>query len=328
MCSEVHTAGSQGRILMILAGAAALIAAAAGSAAPPPPALRFAVAATTSLRLTDVVWSGTRFFYVDNTTNRVFVAGPDGRVTGLFATMPNVVEETRCVVSPARYGFPAKGLFCHSPDNRIYRIGADGKTSLLATLPETEISDGALAFDRVGRFGHRLVAATGRSGVDGGSVFTVDARGVVRRIGAYPGPGGAENVVIAPKTFGSQAGSAILSIDKDASSGRVVAVNASGRAETIARLPDGANPIAVVPPHIRRGGVPTAGFYVVDTFPGTVLVASADQFAGHEGAVVVGTEVHGQMWLVTPRGNAFRTVRLQTNLSAPSYNLEGATFVP
>jgi hypothetical protein len=34
------------------------------------------------------------------------------------------------------------------------------------------------------------------------------------------------------------------------------------------------------------------------------------------------------MWLVTPRGNAFRTVRLQTNLSAPSYNLEGATFVP
>jgi hypothetical protein len=329
MSAEVQERrGSRGRTASIVVVGAALVAAAAGSTAPPPAALRFAVAATTGVRLTDVVWSGTRFFYVENTTNRIYAARPDGTVTGLFATMPNVVEETRCVAAPGRYGFPGKGLFCHSPDNRIYRIAADGTTSLFATLPEPQISDGALTFDRVGRFGHRLVAATGRSGADGGTVFTVDARGGVRRIGAYPGPGGAENVVVAPKTFGSQAGSALLSLDKDTTHGSVVAVDPRGRATTIARLPDGANPIAVVPPRLRRSGVPARGFYVVDTAPGTVLVASAGQFAGHEGAVVVGTEVQGQMWLLSPRGGGFRAVRLQTNLSAPRYNLEGATFVP
>jgi hypothetical protein len=65
---------------------------------------------------------------------------------------------------------------------------------VFARLPETGISDGALAVDGVGRFGHRLVVVTGRSGVDGGSVFPVDAAGVVQKVGDYPGPGGAENV--------------------------------------------------------------------------------------------------------------------------------------
>jgi hypothetical protein len=258
----------------------------------------------------------------------VFEAGRDGRVTGLFATMPNIVEETRCVPSPGRFGFPKAGLFCHAPDNRIYRLAPDGTTTVFATLPETEISDGALAADRVGRFGHRLVAATGRSGSDGGRVFTIDAGGVVREIGAYPGPGGAENLVVAPATFGRQAGSALLAIDKDGSSGRVVAVAPDGTVATLAELPDGANPIAVVPPRLRATGSPPAGFYVVDTVPGTVLVAAAARFAGHEGEVVVGSETKGLMWLIGPTRTGFRVLRLQTNLSAPGYNLEGATFVP
>jgi hypothetical protein len=314
--------------LCVVVTAAGLATAAAQPAAPATPALHFIVAATTELKLTDVVWSGTRFFYVDNTTNRVFTAGSDGVTTGLFATMPNIVEETRCVPSPPKYGFPKAGLFCHSPDNRIYRIAPDGTTTVFATLPETEISDGALTFDRVGSFGHRLVAATGRSGGDGGKVFTIDAAGVVRLIGAYPGPGGAENVVIAPATFGSQAGSALLALDKDDTAGSLVALSAKGTATTIASFPDGANSLAVVPSRLRTTGVPAAGFYVVDTAPGTVQLATADQFEGHAGEVIVGTEVKGTIWLVAPKGAGFTAVRLPTNLSAPLYNFEGAAFVP
>ena len=313
---------------IVAAAAASLAVAGVQGAVSAPPTLQFTVAATTELKLTDVVWSGTRFFYVDNTTNRVFAAGRDGVVTGLFATMPNIVEETRCVPSPTKYGFPKGGLFCNSPDNHIYRIGPDGAMTLFATLPETEISDGALTFDRVGKFGHRLVAATGRSGGDGGKVFTIDSAGVVRLVGSYPGPGGAENVVIAPTTFGSQAGSALLAVDKDDKAGSLVAVSASGTATTIAQFPDGANPLAVIPPRLRTTGVPAAGFYVVDTFPGTVLRATAAQFMGHAGEVIVGTEVKGTMWLVAPKGAGFSATRLQTNLSAPTYNLEGAIFVP
>ena len=297
------------------------------SAGSPTPSLRFTVAATLPLKLTEIVWSGTRFFYVDNTTNRVFATGPDGQ-SALFATMPNIVEETRCVVSPAKYGYPIGGLFCHSPDNIIYRIAPDGTTSVFATLPETDISDGALAVDRVGRFGHRLVAATGRSGGDGGSLFTIDPAGVVRKVGTYPGPGGADNVVVAPASFGSAAGSALIAVDKDGTRGSLVAVAANGTSRTIASFEDGVNPIAVVPSRLRRTGVPPAGFYVVDTFPGNVLVATADQFKGDEGDVIVGSEIKGLMWIVAPRGAGFRVTALATNLGAPSYNLEGATFVP
>ena len=124
------------------AGAGAIglaVLATLASAAPAPPTLRFTVAATTPLKLTDIVWSGTRFFYVDNTTNRVFEADRTGTIGNLFATMPNIVEETRCLPSPAKYGYPAKGLFCHSPDNKIYRLAADGALSVSATLPETDV---------------------------------------------------------------------------------------------------------------------------------------------------------------------------------------------
>ena len=82
------------------------------------------------------------------------------------------------------------------------------------------------------------------------------------------------------------------------------------------------------PSRLRANGVPAAGFYVVDTNLGQVLVASASQFSGHSGAAIVGTEVKGQMWLVEPHGSSFDAVQVQTNLADQSYNLEGATFVP
>jgi hypothetical protein len=315
----------QGRTALVAATAAALLLVQAGAAAAP--VVEFRIAATTGLKLTDVVWTGTRFLYVDNTTNRVFAARPDGTGQHLFARMPKVAEETRCVPSPGRYGFPAGGVFCHLPSNAVYRISATGVARLFATLPESGVSDGAIAFDGVGRFGHRLIAVTGKSGGHGGRVYTVDATGKVVKVGAYPGPGGADNVVVAPATFGAQAGSALLSMDA-IHSGGVVAVDPSGQATTIARLPDGANPIAVIPQRFRNGGVPAPGFYVVDTFPGTVLVADARQFAGHGGSVLVGTELKGQIWLVTPTANGYRTTRLATSLKAGAYNLEGARFVP
>jgi hypothetical protein len=317
-------------VLVAIAASASVFAFALAAAHATPwntPMLRFTVVTTTPLKLTDIVWTGTRFFYVDNTTNRVFAADRTGMVTGLFATMPNIVEETRCVSSPARYGFPKGGLFCHSPDNRIYRISPAGELSQFALIPETEISDGALAVDDVGRFGHRLVAATGRSGNPGGSVYTIDTSGKTAKVGSYRGPGGAENVVIAPLTFGTQGGSALLTIDAG-STGSLVAVDAKGRAATIAKFSDGANPIAVIPRRLRLTGVPRAGFYVVDTFPGTPLIAAAGQFAGQSGNVIVGSEQMGLMWLVAPTKSGFTSTRFRTNLNAPPYNLEGAIFVP
>ena len=167
--------------------------------------------------------------------------------------MPRLVEETRCVLSPGRQGFPSGAIFCHSPDNKIYEISADGSSeTVFATLPAPypPAADGALAFDTVGRFGYRLLAATGRSGgakPAGGLVYAIDAHGQVQRVGSYAGPGGADELVIAPRRFGSVAGDALLTVDAGARRRRVVALNSSGRTRTVATLPTGLNPIAAIP---------------------------------------------------------------------------------
>ena len=149
----------------------------------------------TTQKLDSVVWTDRQFLYVQNTKDTVWAAPPTGRPLHTFATMPRLVEETRCILSPGRHGFPRGAIFCHSPDNKIYEISPDGsKVTVFATLPAPypPAADGALAFDSGGRFGYRLLAATGRSGGPepaGGRAYTIDPRGHVQQIGRYAGPG-------------------------------------------------------------------------------------------------------------------------------------------
>src|SRR5438034_898522 len=112
------------RLLMGMLAVALIAATPADGVGPGP--LHFRVYADTGIRLTDVVWTGSQFLYVENTTNVVWVAGPAGAPPRPFASMPTEVEETRCVRSPGAHGFPVCGLNCHAPDNTIYRISADG----------------------------------------------------------------------------------------------------------------------------------------------------------------------------------------------------------
>ncbi len=301
------------------------------AASPATPAIQFSVFARTDLRLTDVVWTGDQFLYVDNTTNRVFAAAPTGQKMTPFAAMPRQVEETRCVPSPGSHGFASGDIFCHSPDNKIYRIGAGDKSvSVFAALPHVPRSDGALAFDTVGDFGYRLVAATGRSGgatPRGGSVFTVDAAGKVALVGTYNDPGGADEVAIASPQFGAASGQALLTVDAG-KSGTLVAMDAHGRARTLVDLPDGPNPIAVVPRRQAAAGAGAqAGLYVTDTLSRDVFFAPAAGLAAYSGDVLVGSELHAYFWVIRPSGSTFQAIRLPTNLSAKSYNLEGAVFV-
>ncbi len=102
------------------------------------PAALFRIYARTGLRLTDIVWTGRQFLYVENTSNRIAAAGPAGMPLAPFATLPRQVEETRCRLSPATHGFAAGALYCHAPDNTIYRIAAGGtQVAVFATLPSS-----------------------------------------------------------------------------------------------------------------------------------------------------------------------------------------------
>lgn len=304
---------------------------AAGPAGAAAPALHLRIFARTTLRLTDVVWTGRQFLYVDNTTNRVAASGPSGTPLAPFAAMPRQVEETRCVVSPGMHGFAPGGIFCHAPDNKIYRISPDGKhVAVFATLPATTRADGALAFDSTGTFGYALIAATGRSGgptPSGGIAFALTAAGAVRRIGSYRGPGGADEIAVAPGRFGSAAGQVLLAVDAG-KHGSLVAMDARGRTRTLVQLSDGPNPIAVIGP----GGTPPAGpaqpgLYVTDTLSHAVYLAPAADLRPFAGDVMVGSELRGLFWAVRPEGSGFVAVALPTTLTGAHYNLEGAIYV-
>ena len=91
------------------------------------------------------------------------------------------------------------------PDNRIVRLTATARTDAARDgCRRARTPTARLAFDDVGRFGYALLVGDRRLGLDGGQLFAVRKDGRVQTIGAYPGPGGAENIAVAPAKFGSR----------------------------------------------------------------------------------------------------------------------------
>jgi hypothetical protein len=315
--------------VFVVAAAVALAAATAGAASP---RLHFNVFVQSGHNLASVLWDGSRFLFIENTENVVWSAPAAGTPFTRFASMPRLVEETRCVLSPGVHGFTSGDVYCASPDHKIYEITGDGSSvTVLATLPVKypPASDGALAFDDVGHFGFQLLAATGRSGnarPAGGRVFTISPSGAVRSVGSYPGPGGADELLIAPKGFGSTAGDALLGVDPGAKGGALVAMDPHGRVRTIAKLSTGPNPMAVVPPQAASTTDPAPGLYVTDDITKNVYFASLDQFSAYAGDLLVGSELGGRWWAVRPHGRTYTSIELRSNLGGKD-DLEGATFV-
>jgi hypothetical protein len=315
---------------------AAVLGAASASAAREPQ-LSFRVFANTGHKMDAILWTGTQFLYVENTENTVWAAPASGLPLHQFASMPNLTEETRCVLSPGTHGFTAGVIFCHSPDDKIYEISGDGtKVTVFATMPVPSgtVSDGALAWDSVGRFGYQLVAATGRSGSGtppGGKLFTVSPTGAVRQVGTYSGPG-ADEVIIAPAGFGSVGGQALLTLDASADSGALIAMDENGKTRTLFSPPGGLNPIAAIPPTTSsaeaKPRTPPPGLYVTNDINPDVYFAPASQLAAYASDLVVGSENKAQFWIVVPHGDGFRALRVRHTLRGQKYSLEGAVFIP
>jgi hypothetical protein len=313
----------------------ALVGAGVGSAATQP-RLSFRVFANTGHSMDAILWTGAQFLYVENTANTVWAAPAAGLPVRQFASMPRLSEETRCVLSPGTHGFPVGVIFCHSPDDKIYEISHEGSSvSVFATLPVAAgtVSDGALAWDPVGRFGYQLVAATGRSGSGrppGGAVFTISSAGAVSQIGTYKGPG-ADEVMIAPAGFGSVGGQALLTLDAGGDSGALIAMDEHGNTRTLLSLPDGLNPIAAIPPAsstVKGNQAPPAGLYVTNDINPNVYFAPASQLAAYAGDLIIGSENKARFWIVVPHGKRFRARRVRHTLRGQNYSLEQAVFIP
>ncbi len=323
------------RAVVLGVALAAVVTAASAEARPAAgPTLAFSTFAQTDLQLGQALWTGSSFLYLPENLPTVEAADATGAGAHLFATFPGGIggEEARCAVPVLAY-WP-DGIYCHLPDNRIYRIARDGSSlTQIAQLPGSLGSDGSLAFDASGRFGYALLAATGGSAEDGGEVYAIRRDGRVQDIGSYPGPGGADQIATAPARFGPASGQLLLSIDQDSVSGRVLAIDRKGTVTVVASgLGNGDNPIVAIPAPARSrpAGGPAAGLYVADTNSMAVYFVGAAVLAPYAGRVLVGSELGSDFWLIGPNaaGTGFVTQQLAVSLPDPSPNLEGADYVP
>ena len=315
--------------LLSLALLAVLLAVPAAGAAPGP-TLHFTLFSQTDLPLGQATWTGGEWLWNAENDGKIEAADADGRNARPFAAFDQGGEEMRCSVPPNR--FWPDGVYCHTPDNRVVRLDRNGANlTQLARLPATGNSDGGLVFDDVGRFGYALLVSTGGSGSDGGQVFAVRKDGRVQTIGSYPGPGGAENLAIAPTKFGAAGGACLIAVDQDSVAGRLLAIDRKGNVRTLASgLGSGVNPIVVVRPAPRpRPAGPAAGLYLADTASRQIWFAPASDLQAFIGSVVVATELTGQVWAVRPNATGgFDALPATTDLPRRPWNLEGSAYIP
>jgi hypothetical protein len=174
---------------------------------------------------------------------------PFARGAGGYATGPGA-ESYLALARPgpvpgAGCSFAADAVFALQPRNPpgVMEITRDGQAHRFASLPGT-VPNG-IAFDTIGRFGHRLLvtaAAGGRT-----SLFGIDCAGRITTISTHL-PRMEGGITVAPPSFGAYGGDLVA---PDEVTGRLWAIGPSGRPVVVARSG---------PPTGYDIGVESAGF--------------------------------------------------------------------
>jgi len=192
---------------------------------------------------------------------RPFARGPAGYSTDK-GPEPYIAPGEDASVAGTGCSFSRDTLFALEPGKRpgVIVVDTRGRARRFADLP-AGLPDG-IAFDTVGRFGHRLlVTVLGRGAT---TVVALDCRGG-RRIVAGHAPVAEGGVAVAPSSFGRFGGDLIV---PDEHTGRVIAIDPRGRATAVVRsgLPGGSDigveSAGFVPPGFDQGGVA----YLADRF--------------------------------------------------------------
>jgi hypothetical protein len=174
-----------------------------------------------------------------------FARGAGGYLTAT-GTEPYLVLTGSDPVRGSRCSFGKDTAFAIAPGARpgVIMISPRGRARLFARLPPRRFLSG-IAFDNVGRFGHRLLVTAGSGGRTMVAGIDCDGRLSTVAAGAPAVEGG---ITAAPATFGRFGGDLIAA---DENSGQVYAVDPSGKVVTLVRsgLPAG-----------RDIGVESAGF--------------------------------------------------------------------
>lgn len=155
-------------------------------------------------------------------------------------------------VAGAGCAFQRDGVYAIEPTGRTGVIGIDaaGQVRRLADLPATPYG---IAFDDVGRFGHRLLVTA--AGPGGTSLFGIDCAGRVTTIAARR-PTVEGGIAVAPPSFGAFGGDLIAPDEK---TGTIWAFRPDGSTQLVATSPlphggdIGAETVGFVPAGFARG---------------------------------------------------------------------------
>jgi hypothetical protein len=174
-----------------------------------------------------------------------FARGSNGYATPT-GPEPYIAVSRGDAVARAGCRFPRDAVYALEPQAPagVIAVDARGRARRLLDLPGAGLP-GGIAFDRTGRFGHRLLVT--RTLNRRTTVLAIDCRGRARTI-TSSAPAMEGGLAVAPRTFGRFAGHLIA---PDEHSGRIVAVAPSGRMRLVARSGLAAGPDI---------GVESAGF--------------------------------------------------------------------
>lgn len=181
-----------------------------------------------------------------------FARAPDGYST-MLGPEPYIALASNEMVEGTACSFAADNVYAIEPSDPpgVVEVDAQGRARRLADF-ERGTSPNGIAFDDVGRFGHRLLVTAGTS--DGTALFALDCTGGMSTIARHA-PRLEGGIQVAPDSFGAYAGDLIA---PDEYSGRIVAIDPRGHAHVVARsgLPSGADvgveSAGFVPPHFDR----------------------------------------------------------------------------
>ena len=162
--------------------------------------------------------------------------------------------------TPAGCRFARDSVFALAPTGATGVIGVspDGRAHRLADLPG--VAPNGIAFDDVGRFGHRLLVTAAAKGAT--TVFAVDCAGRVSTI-AQHAPTVEGGIAVAPSSFGTFGGDLIA---PDELTGKIWAFGPDGGARLVATspLPNGGDIGSESLGFVPAGFTPGWSAYVAD----------------------------------------------------------------
>ena len=231
---------------------------------------------------------------------RPFARGASGYTTAK-GPEPYITVGARGANTGSGCSFPNDSTFAIEPSRSpgVIAVDATGKARRFADFPSGARPNG-VAFDEVGRFGHRLLVTSAQRG--GTTVFAVDCRGRVSTITAHA-PVVEGGIVVAPASFGSFGGDLIA---PDELSGRVFAIAPNGRTTLVARshLPSGPDTGTESAGFVPTSFGPRGMAFLADRFSAGNAHPGTDNLLGIRGSELIKAGVRPGDLLVAGEGGA------------------------